>query len=318
MAKLPLFAATDTFDKVQSAIDAGVLTYPAYVFSRDERSLSFVDKEGLISKVVGDNPVSVLKVDALPDPADAKDDILYIFNGIVYVFDGEKFKPQYEECADWTEQINKALEDAKSYTDSTIETAKEEIDALYESIEYEVTSKPNGTLVNYNDKEIRVMCPVTTEWKLQQSGENADPNTYYIGFKAYAPEDAVSFKEDLTEIITDNTMYYFEGNDFAGTDKFGRKYSIVWLPVAVFANDSWTYYGANSTKEKYIGWYYSVEWYNSEGIIIATDCIRINLSNENCHNSIKPYYIKEVMDSVDLKIEEKITELESGFTFVEI
>jgi len=51
------------------------------------------------------------------------------------------------------------------------------------------------------------MCPADTQWALQQSGANADPNSYYIGFKAYAPnDDVVSFKEDLAETINDDTM----------------------------------------------------------------------------------------------------------------
>ena len=32
---------------------------------------------------------------------------------------------------------------------------------------YEISNKPTGTLVNYNGKEIRVMCPSDTEWALQ-------------------------------------------------------------------------------------------------------------------------------------------------------
>lgn len=175
--------------------------------------------------------------------------------------------------------------------------------------DYEISYKPDGTLVDYRDKEIRVMCPVNTNWTLQNSGEGADKNKHYIGFKAYAPEDAVSFKEDLAEIIADDTMYYFEGNDFAGVDAQGRKYSIVWLPAAVYdeVSGAWTYHGANSSKEKYIGWYYSVEWYDADGIIIATDCIRINLSNEGCHSVAMPYYvgvIEEKIKEIETKVEE--------------
>ena len=60
---------------------------------------------------------------------------------------------------------------------------------------------------------------------------------------------------------------------------------VLWLPVAKYdeASDTWTYYGTSSSAEKYIGWYYSVEWYDSNGEVISSDCIRINLSNEACH-----------------------------------
>lgn len=179
----------------------------------------------------------------------------------------------------------------------------EQAKAMLMQVEYEVSHKPANTLVDYRDKEIRVMIPADTQFALQQSGDGADPNSYYIGFKAYAPSsDVVSFKEDLAEIIADETMYYFEGNDTAGTDKYGRKYSIVWLPVAKFDEESgvWTYYGVNSSASKYVGWYYSVDWYNADGKVVGSDCIRINLSNEDCHDELEPFYMSNVLDGIEV------------------
>lgn len=181
-----------------------------------------------------------------------------------------------------------------------VQTVKETINVITEKTvftdKYEIFSTPVGTLVDYREKEIRVMCPVDTKWVKQEVGENGNPNMYYMGFKAYAPEGAVSFKEDDQATIEDQTMYYFENNDFAGIDEFGRKYSVVWLALASYdeASDSWTYFGVNSSVKKYIGWYYSVEWYNADGVMIASDRIRINLSNEECHNEIKPFYYSDV------------------------
>lgn len=164
-----------------------------------------------------------------------------------------------------------------------------ELTETYEYVEYEVAHKPVGTLVNYLDKEIRIMCPKDTEWTFQNPGANGDKNHHYIGFRAYAPAEAHSFKEDMGEIIMDNTMHYFENNSFAGIDEFGRKYSLMWLAVARYQDGKWTYYGANSTAKKFIGWTYSVEWYNEEGLLIHADSIRINLSNESCHTSLEKY-----------------------------
>lgn len=179
---------------------------------------------------------------------------------------------------------------------------KAEVQNIVKMVDYEVSHKPVGAVVNYSCDEIRVMCAADTEWALQNSGDGADKTAYYIGFKAYAPSaDVVSFKEDLAEIITDETMYYFEGNDFAGTDVYGRKYSIVWLPVAKYdaSADAWTYYGSMSSKERYIGWYYSVEWYDTDGVMVSADTIRINLSNEDCHTAVDPYYVSELRAQVD-------------------
>lgn len=104
---------------------------------------------------------------------------------------------------------------------------------------------------------------------------------YYMQFRAYAPEGAVSFKEGDRGVIIDE-MYTFD-DDFAGVDQYGRKYSVCWLALASFSNDTWTYYGKDSRTDKYIGWTYVVEWYDANGVVIGSDSIRINLSNENCH-----------------------------------
>lgn len=190
------------------------------------------------------------------------------------------------------------------------------IPMIYEAKKYEISSKPVGTLVDYSDKEIRIMCPADTEWKMQTSGEGADPNSYYIGFKAYAPTDAVSFKEDLKETIEDDTMYYFENNDFAGVDAYGRKYSIVWLPVANNTDGVWTYYGAASTESKYIGWYYTVEWFDKNNVKIGTDQIRINLSNENSHITTTPAYVNEIITPTEAKeLKETVAAMEQAYSW---
>lgn len=151
--------------------------------------------------------------------------------------------------------------------------------------EYTVSNLPEGAQVTYLDDEIRVMCAADTEWKLQNVGPTGNQNRFYIAFKAYAPnDDVMSFKESENGTVTDE-MFFFEDNAFAGIETDGRKYSLVWLPVASYdaEADSWTYFGAKSTKEKYIGWNYVVEWYDANGNMISTDSVRINLSNENCH-----------------------------------
>lgn len=179
---------------------------------------------------------------------------------------------------------------------------KAEAAATLNRMKYEIAHKPVGTLVDYREDEIRVMCPVDTKWELQSVGAGGDGYSYYIGMKAYAPDNAVSFKEDLAEIISDNTMYYFDGDDFAGVDAYGRKYSIVWLPVAKYdtVSGTWTYHGAKSNASKYTGWFYAVEWYDADGLKIDSDVIRINLSNEACHDTVTPFYMTNVVKGVKL------------------
>lgn len=205
----------------------------------------------------------------------------------------------------------------KAYTDGKVEAAISE----HMVKKFEITSIPEGALVDYRDKEIRVMCPVNTKWIKQSVGSTGNANMYYMAFKAYAPDGAVSFKEGDRGVIIDK-MFDFN-DDFAGTDEYGRNFSICWLALASYdeTSDTWTYFGKNSSEEKFIGWDYIVEWYNADGIVIASDCVRINLSNENCHYSTKPYYVggmmKELEAKVEEKVDEKVAEVESAYEVIE-
>lgn len=170
---------------------------------------------------------------------------------------------------------------------------KEQGLAIFERKDYEISNTPTGTLVDYRDKEIRVMCPKDTEWTFQNVGPTGNANRHYMAFKAYAPEGAVSFKEGINTI--EDEMFTFD-DDFAGTDLFGRKYSICWLSLASYdsTSDTWTYFGKDSTTKEYFGWTYVVEWYDANEKVIASDMIRINLSNEDCHLTLKPSYLTTV------------------------
>ncbi len=178
---------------------------------------------------------------------------------------------------------------------------------VYEARKYDISGTPAGTLVDYRDREIRVMCPTNAEFTKQTVGSTGNPNMYYMTFKAYAPDGAVSFKEGDRGVIVDE-MFTFDG-PASGVDEFGRKYSVCWLALASFdpGTNTWTYFGKNSTAQKYIGWTYVVEWYDSNGTVIAYDSVKINLSNEECHFTIEPYYITAATQNVDTKIDEATT-----------
>lgn len=202
---------------------------------------------------------------------------------------------------------------ANAYTDGKVEAA------LAEHLvkKYEISHKPEGTLVNYGEKEIRVMCPESTVWTKQNVGATGNSNYYYMGFKAYAPEGAVGFKEGDQGVIIDE--YFDFTGEFAGTDEFGRNYSICWLALASYneSTDEWTYFGKNSTTSKYIGWTYIVEWYNADEVVIASDSIRINLSNEECYSSIEPYYLSDVLKTAKSYTDSQIAEVTGAITVVE-
>lgn len=150
----------------------------------------------------------------------------------------------------------------------------------------EIGNVPAGTLVNYWQDEVRVMAPSDTVWTANRE------NKYYMSVKLFAPSNAKYFRESLAQDITDETYYEFENYEFSGIDEHGCKYSLVWLPMAEQSGETWTYTGSLSATDKgFIGWYWHANWYDENKNLIGSDIIRINLSNESCHNFEQPYYM---------------------------
>jgi hypothetical protein len=192
------------------------------------------------------------------------------------------------------------------------------IDAIpyaYVTRKYDIYDVPVGTLVNYGEKEIRVMVPMDAEFNKQAVGAGGDSNTYYMTFKAYAPQGAVGYKEHLgnqsdSEILVD-----------LKTDEHGRRYQPTWLGIAKYdeAIGAWNYYGANSTENKMIGWDYRIDWYDTNNKMVASDNIRINLSNENCHNNIRPYYGPNNDISTEVtELQDTVAEMKQSYSWGEL
>lgn len=185
--------------------------------------------------------------------------------------------------------------DLSAYAEKTqvekLENDFKKIAAEVEAKRFEISGTPEGTLVRMNENEIRVMCPADAKFTKQNVGVGGDSNSYYITLKTYAPsDDVVGYKETLgtqedPEILTDLKV-----------DANGRKYQLTWFPAAKYdeATDTWSYHGKNSTTKKFIGWNYKIDWFNAENLKIASDSIRINLSNEDCHDVIEPYYMASI------------------------
>lgn len=271
----------------------------------DEGKFGWIDKNG--EKVILEDKKQVVSVDELPEVGSPE--TIYVCQNKIYIWGETGYVSPVSEGIDES-VIDDKIATAKEDVEGQIKEAMRDADHSFERIKYEIFSKPVGTLIDYFDKEIRVMCPADTVWTKQNVGATGNANMYYMGFRAYAPESAVGFKEGDKGVIVDE-MFDFSG-DFAGTDEFGRNYSVVWFALANYdeSSDSWSYYGELSSAEKYIGWTYVVEWYNADGIVIESDSIRINLSNENCHSVIKPYYLNEVetkLNQLEEKVEEAVT-----------
>lgn len=196
---------------------------------------------------------------------------------------------------------------------------KAKLDAIpevYVAKKFEITDAPAGTLINYGEKEIRIMCPDGAEYNLQNVGAGGDANTYYVTFKTYAPsDDAVGYIEHLggqsdAEILNDIKI-----------DQYGRRYQPTWLGISKHDAESntWAYYGKNSTADHYIGWDYQIDWYDANNVMIASDSLRINLSNEGCHNTVVPSYMADYAESSEIDaLKATIAELEQVYSWGEM
>lgn len=141
MASYPIFAA-GTEQKIIAALGAGTIKYPAYVFNRDNNHFCFVDEGGILKDIVGDNPTQVEFVSELPTVDDANTETLYIYNGLVYTFDGENFKPTYQDVSADIEALSErvtALEGKPSLAFSSKELFPETGE---ENILYVATDEP--------------------------------------------------------------------------------------------------------------------------------------------------------------------------------
>ena len=187
---------------------------------------------------------------------------------------------------------NSAPQGWKSITTPTDYEAK--IKACYRPIKYEITDTPEGTMVDYRDKEIRIYCPDSVKFEKQNVGEGGNANMYYITFITYAPEGAAYLREGDRGAILEEVIS-LDGGSGCGVDEYGRKYKKHWFALASYdeATDTWTYFGKNSSVVKYIGWTYVVAWYDENNRMIDTDILRINLSNKDCHLVLENSYYDE-------------------------
>lgn len=288
-------------ENVDTAISSGKINEYDIIFAKDANGkpyVGWVDKDG--KKVICDDSAELAELEKQLEAE------------LATKADAEEVKAEIATKVG-VEEVDAKIKTVKDYTDGKVESAVEAAMSEHLVKRYKVEDVPAGTLVDYFDKEIRIMCPADAEFVKQSVGVGGNPNNYYMTFKTYAPsDDVVGYIEHLgdqadAEILTD-----------LKTDEYGRKYQPTWLSLAGYDDATgWTYHGKSSSVEKYIGWDYQIDWYNADGVMVKSDAVRINLSNEDCHNAIEPYYIGSVRKEIDTKIEEKIAEVEGAIEIVE-
>lgn len=288
--------AFGALENIDAAIAAGKIDSYDILFVKNAEGKPFVgwiDKDG--NKVIVDDSAELAALEKEIAAKVSAEDLAEVEAELAGKANAADVEAKIEDA------VADSVASAKSYTDGKVEAAISE----HMEKKYEITDVPVGTLVDYRDSEIRVMCPADAVFTKQSVGDGGDSNTYYMTFKTYVYDDnVVGYIEHLngqadSEILTD-----------LKTDEYGRRYQPTWLGLAKYdeATDIWNYYGASSSVEKYIGWDYQIDFYNADGVMIASDSVRINLSNEDCHSEIKPYYMGSMMNDVEVMIDEKIAE----------
>lgn len=294
--------AFGALENIDSAISSGKVDAYDILFVKDADGkpyIGWVDKDG--NKVVVDDSEELAKLEASIETKANADDV-----------EAElKLKANAEDVEEKLEKVAQdSVATAKAYTDGKVEAAVKE----HLVKKYEVTDTPDGTLVNYREGEIRIMCPENSVFTKQSVGIGGDPNCYYMTFKTYVFDDnIVGYREHLGNQSDSETLTDLK------TDKFGHRYQPTWLSIAKYdeATGVWNYYGKNSSEEKFIGWDYRIDWYNANGVMVASDSVRINLANEGCYFTSEPYYVESIKKEIDTKIEEKLVEVESAYEVVE-
>ena len=304
---------------VDAAIQAKKIdNYDILFLTTDDgkHKIGWIDKDGNKIILNDHDTKQVLVVEELPEVGEKE--VLYIFDSKFYYWDGEKFVTPTDmvgvDEATVNQKVADAVDSVNDYTDEKVEAVSNAVEKSYEKIKYEITDTPVGTLVKYLCNEIRIMCPSNSAFEKQNVGTGGDPNCNYLTFKTYVPnDDVVGYIEQLGDKVDAEVLTDFK------TDVYGRRYQPTWLAIARYdeASDVWTYYGATSTEDHYIGWDYQIDWYNADGIVIASDSIRINLSNETCHNTHEPYYMNNVIETANAYTDTKVAEILTAYEIVE-
>lgn len=312
--------AFGALENVLSAITSGKIDCYDILLLKDANGkpyIGWVDKDNQPVILQDEKEISV--VTELPDVGETGK--IYIDGTDGYFWNGTEFVNLCNPTD--VSVLETELANLKSAIESLeTEVAKkadvETVRATYEAIKYEITGVPEGTLINYFEHEIRVMCPANTVWTKQNVGTNGDANSYYMTFKTLAPSDeAVGYIEHLGDQVDAEILKDIK------TDENGCRYQPTWLALAKYdeATGTWTYRGDASTVDKLIGYDYRIDWYNADGVMIASDSIRINLTNEDCHSNTVPFYVSNMasttLSEANQYTDFKIAEVTSGYEIVE-
>lgn len=101
MASLTTKFAVANYGDIQSLIDQGLLSYPTYVFCRDNNTLVFIDKNAKPQDIRSLNQGSIITTEELPTE-NIQSNTFYICNGIGYLLINDILVPVFKELSENT------------------------------------------------------------------------------------------------------------------------------------------------------------------------------------------------------------------------
>lgn len=105
MANLVTKFAVANHGDIQSIIERGLLSYPAYVFCRDTNTMVFIDKNTEIQDIKGFNQSSIITVDELPKE-NIQSNTFYICDGVGYLLINDILVPVFRELSNNVDSVS--------------------------------------------------------------------------------------------------------------------------------------------------------------------------------------------------------------------
>jgi hypothetical protein len=90
-------------------------------------------------------------------------------------------------AVDGTLTLNLATKESDGAMSKEDKRILDSIPFAYVARKFEIDDVPAGTLIDYRDYEIRIMCPADAQFVKQAVGSGGDENIYYMTLKTYAP-----------------------------------------------------------------------------------------------------------------------------------
>lgn len=113
VSELPIFAE-GKYDNIKIALQRGIFNKPTYFYATDLNKIGYIDSN-LKLHVDGDkNSIPIQRVETLPSAEDAKDNVIYIFNNIAYLYNDGVYDPIGADYSTEIRNIQLDIENIKS------------------------------------------------------------------------------------------------------------------------------------------------------------------------------------------------------------